>query len=201
MIRLKQYAKSININYQTAYRHWNKGLIKGVKLDTGTILVEPFIVEEKQPEKQINTNRVALYARVSSSENKDNLERQLERIRDYSAAKGYTITEEVKEIGSGINANRRNLLRLLKKDTYDIIVVEHKDRFSRFGVEIIEELLKQLGKKIEYINTTENQKEDITQDLISIITSFSAKIYGQRRSKRNTEKIIKDLNFDNDEEE
>lgn len=200
MIRLPQYAKLLNIKYQTAHRHWRKGIVKGIQLKTGTILVNPPFEENKPVIENNNEIRVALYSRVSSSENKPNLDRQLERIRDYSIAKGYKITEEVKEIGSGINANRRKLLALLKKDTYDIIVVEHKDRFSRFGIEIIEELLLQTEKKIEIINNIQIIEEDIVQDLISIITSFSAKIYGQRRSKRKTVKIINSLNKFNNAE-
>ena len=122
MIRLNQYAKLVNIHYQTSYRQWNKGLLEGTTLPTGSILVKSPI---KIPEnKNIEDIKVALYARVSSSENKDNLERQLERIREYSIAKGYLITEEVKEIGSGINANRRKLLRLLKKDTYNLLNIK-----------------------------------------------------------------------------
>ena len=75
-----------------------------------------------------------------------------------------------------------------------LIVVEHKDRLARFGLNYIEKLLNIEGRKIEVVNNTSNDKEDLVQDFVSIITSFTARLYGKRRSKRNTEKLIEDLN-------
>jgi predicted site-specific integrase-resolvase len=85
----------------TAFRHWQKGYLKGEQLASGTIIVYE---DELQTRKDALT---ILYARVSSSENKDNLESQLQRLRDFANAKGYTIVKEVKEIGSGLNDKRR----------------------------------------------------------------------------------------------
>jgi len=187
-MRLSAYAKQNGITYGTAYKYWQKGIIKGKQLPTGTIFIEN--TESEKFIKKVIGNSVVLYARVSSSENKDNLESQLQRLKDFASAKGYTVIKEVKEIGSGINSNRRKLLSVLKQNDYNIILVEHKDRFARFGIEIIEELLSQQGKTLEVINQAETEKENLVQDLISIITSYSAKIYGQRRSRRKTEKLI-----------
>jgi predicted site-specific integrase-resolvase len=74
-----------------------------------------------------------------------------------------------------------------------IIVVEHKDRFTRFGFTGYKTLLNADGRDIEVVNEAENGKEDLLQDLVSIITSFCARLYGQRRCKRKTEKIIQEL--------
>ena len=189
-MRLREYATKLGVSYLTAYNHWKKGLIKGFQLETGTIIVE---FEET---KQSTHKRVVLYARVSSSENKDNLEAQLTRLRNFAIAKGYTIVKEIQEVGSGLNDKRRKLLAQLKLKDWDILLVEHKDRLARFGIELIETLLAQLDKKIEVINQAESQRADILQDLISIITSYSAKIYGLRRSKRQTEKITALLQAD-----
>jgi predicted site-specific integrase-resolvase len=141
-------------------------------------------------------NKVVLYGRVSSSENKSNLESQLERLRNYASAKGYEIVKEVKEVGSGLNDKRPQLEKILKSDDWDIILVEHKDRFSRFGTNYILLLLEKLGKKLESINNVIEDKDDLMQDFVSIITSFSARLYGLRRSKRKTEQIIEDLKND-----
>ena len=73
------------------------------------------------------------------------------------------------------------------------IVVEHSDRFSRFGMNYIEKLLKMQGREIEVINEQSNDRDDLMQDFVSIITSFCARLYGQRRNKRRTEKIIEEL--------
>jgi putative resolvase len=187
-MRLKIYAQKVGVSYITAYRYFKSGLIKGTQLPTGTILIDDSEATDTKQTGQTNQNknRVVLYARVSSAENKDNLHSQLERLRNFASNKGYIIIKEIEEVGSGINDKRRKLISLLKntKLHYNIILSEHSDRFSRFGIGLIETLLKRLDIKIEFINTIEDRKDRITQDLIDIITSFSAKIYGLRRSRR-----------------
>jgi predicted site-specific integrase-resolvase len=74
-----------------------------------------------------------------------------------------------------------------------VIVVEHKDRLTRFGYNYLEQLLKMQDRRIEVINLAENGKEDLIQDFVSIVTSFCARLYGQRRSKRKTERLIAEL--------
>jgi len=186
-LKLSDYAKQNSVTYKTAYKHWKKGLIRGKILPTGTIVV---FDDYDSPDY---SNKVILYARVSSSENKSNLESQLKKLQDYSSAKGYIIVKEYKEIGSGINDKRKMLEDILKKDDYSKIVVEHKDRLTRFGYNYIATLLNKTGKVIEVINETNSKNEDLMQDFISIITSFCARIYGLHRCKRKTEKIIKEL--------
>ena len=99
------------------------------KDEFGNIFVK---VESDNPEH----NKVAIYARVSSNENKINLDSQAERLKQYAIAKGYTIVEVVKEVGSGVNDNRPKLLKLLEKDSYGTIIVEHKDRLTRLDLTI-----------------------------------------------------------------
>lgn len=100
------------------------------------------------------------------------------------------------EVGSGLNDNRKKLESLLVDKTITKIIVEHSDRFSRFGMNYIQKLLEIDNREIEVINTCSNDRDDLMQDFVSIITSFTARLYGQRRSKRNTEKLIRELNND-----
>ena len=183
----------MSLHIRTVYRYYHSGKIQGYQDDvTGTIFIlNPF---KKGVESNVN-NAVVLYARVSSSENKDNLEKQLDRLRLYANAKGYQVVKEIKEIGSGLNDNRAKLNNLLKNDldTFSILLVEHKDRLTRFGFNYIDILLKTHNKEIEVINLVDSDREDLVQDFISVITSFCAKVYGQRRSKRKTEALIKEL--------
>lgn len=190
-MKLSEYAKQNSITYKTAFNHWKAGMIRGKQLPTGTIVIFDDY-DDLQPNKG-----VILYARVSSSENKENLNRQLERLKDYSSAKGYRVIKEVKEIGSGLNDKRKQLESILKRNDWSIIIVEHKDRLARFGLNYIQVLLQQTNRSIEIINTTDNSKDDLMQDFVSIITSFTARLYGLRRSKRKTESIIKNLNDEN----
>ena len=191
-IKLSEYAKRNDMSYTSAYNHYKKGLIDNTKvLKTGSILVEDDIFISEN-----GISRAYLYSRVSSNENKDNLDRQQERLEQFAIANGYQIIGSAKEIASGLNDKRPKLNKILKDNNFDILIVEHKDRLTRFGFNYIETLLGALGKKIISINTQDNKQNDLMEDLISIIYSFSARMYGLRRSKRKTEKIIEELKKD-----
>lgn len=99
----------------------------------------------------------------------------------------------MKEIGSGVNDSRPKFLSLLEDQSIGLIVIEHKDRGTCFGFRYIETLLRGQGRGIEVVNQAENGTEDLLADLISIIYSFCARLYGQRRAKRKTEKIVAEL--------
>ena len=186
-MKLSQYAKKHSITYRTAWNHWKTGKVSGTQLPTGTIIVD--CVDHNRNIKNV----ACIYTRVSSSENKKNLDSQAERLCNYAIARGYKIQHIIKEIGSGINDNRSKLNKILVQYDYDTIIVEHKDRLTRFGFNYLEILLKECGKKIEVVNNADDGKDDLMQDFVSIITSFCARIYGLRRSKRRTESIIKEL--------
>jgi putative resolvase len=121
------------------------------------------------------------------------LETQLDRLRSFANAKGYTIVKEIKEIGSGLNDKRPQLEKILQSDGWNILLAEHKDRVARFGLNYLNVLLKKQHKQIEIINNVLDSRDDLMQDFVSIITSFTARLYGLRRSKRKTEAIIKEL--------
>ncbi len=181
--RVTACSTSYSISYRTAFRHWKAGLVKGKQLPTGTIVVEekPFL----------NTaTSYCIYARVSSHDQKEDLIRQRKRLEDYCAAKGFIVDKTYCEIVSGINDQRRLLIEALKSRHH--IVVEHKDRLTRFGFNYIEELLLLSGRKIIVINKT-LCNNDLTQDFVSIVTSFCVRIYGSRRKTRKTEEFIQEL--------
>jgi predicted site-specific integrase-resolvase len=190
-LKLSDYAKKIGVNYRTAWNWYKSGILDAVQMPTGTIIV-------KENENQI-VDYVVIYARVSSSENKNNLDTQAERLVGYATAKGYQIKEVVKEIGSGVNDNRQKLQKILREGKATIIVVEHKDRLTRFGFNYLSTLLEKQGCHIEIVNEAGNDKDDLMQDLVSIITSMCARYYGLRRSKRKTERIIQELKTDDKE--
>ena len=193
-IKASEYAKKMSLNVRTVYRYYHNGKIKGYQdKETGTIFIlNPFKNENNEDNLK---NKVVLYARVSSSENKTNLESQLEKLRLFASAKGYQIVKEIKDIGIGLNDNRSKLNELFEKElnNFEILLVEHKDRLTRFGFNYIDILLKSHNKKIEVINLVDNNKEELIQDFVSVITSFCARIYSQRISKRKVEKLIKEL--------
>lgn len=191
-MKLSQFAKKNSITYQTAYNMFKTGKLKCKQLPTGTIIVED---EKENNKKEYNI----VYARVSSAENKSNLETQANRVSNFCLAKGWVVNEIIKEVGSGLNDNRKLLQKMLSDGKATRIIIEHQDRLTRFGFNYIKTLLKHIGCEIVVINEVENEKQDLIQDFISIITSFCARIYGQRRTKRTTERIIKELENDKTE--
>lgn len=191
-MKLSQYAKELGVCYKTAWNLFKQNKINGAyQLESGTVIVPNNIFDNNTQE-----NSVILYARTSSSKNKTLLENQVKRLEQYAIAKGYKIKQIVKEYGSELNDERKLLSKILKDDNYDKIIVENKDRLTRFGFNWIQLLT---GNRIEVINESKEKDEDITKDLISIIHCFSARIYGLRRSqnlKNNIKKYIKEIEIE-----
>lgn len=193
-MKLSEYAKQQGVRYETAWRWFQEGKIKGHRVGAHTIMID-----EGQEQQATPVQKVAVYARVSSAENKSNLDSQAERLVNYCNAKGYQVSKVVKEIGSGVNDARPKLLALLEDTSITLIVVEQKDRLSRFGVRYIETLLRVQNRHLEIINESENDKEDLLADLTSLLYSFCARMYGLRCAKRKTETIVKELQAKDEE--
>lgn len=149
------------------------------QLPTGTIIVR---------EPQAAATGVALYARVASADQQDDVTRQMRRLRDYAAARGYQVVAEVAEIASGLNDERPKLRKLLTDARVGVLVVEHQDRLTRFGYGYIATLLEQQGRRVEAIFPTDTG-DGLIDDFVAIITSMAARIYGRRNSKRRAERI------------
>ena len=191
-IKLSQWAKRNKLTYVSAYNHYKQGLIDNIKvLKTGTVLVG--IEDEQISTNNISNKSVILYSRVSSNQMKDNLIRQDQRLYDYAISNGFNIIDRILEVGSGMNDHRNKLIKLFQRDDWKYLIVEHKDRLTRFGFNYIETLLNRLNKEIIVIDQSIEDKNDIMSDLISIIYSFSARIYGKRRNKVNIDKVVEQL--------
>lgn len=191
-MKLSDYAKQMGVRYETAWRWFRDGKIQGRRIGPHTIIITEGQIEG-QAESAAVPRCVAIYARVSSTENKRNLDRQAEQLAAYCAARGYQVTKVVKEVGSGIDDARPKLLALLADAGISLIVVEHKDRLTRFGFRYLDTLLANQGRAIEVVNQAENGTEDLLADLTAIVYSICARLYGQRRAKRKTETIIREL--------
>jgi predicted site-specific integrase-resolvase len=191
-MKLTDWAKVQGVCYMSAWNYFHAGQIEGAfRLPSGAI-----IVPDPIPVKPAKKECIVTYARVSSSENKNNknnLATQSKRLIDFCNAKGWQTNNNIKEIGSGLNDKRRKLENVLKEGNVTKLIVEHKDRLCRFGFNYIKILCEKINCELIVINETESEKEDLIQDFVSVITSFCARIYGQRRSRRRTEKLIKEL--------
>ena len=156
---------------------------KGVFPGPGQVVVTPgghyrvVVAEEVEaPPKTV------LYVRVSSYEQKDDLQRQADRVRAFAAAAGWSEAELVKEIGSGLNGHRKKLASLLADKRVKRIVVEHRDRLARFGVNHLKAALSSAGREIVVIDD-EERTDDLVRDFVDVVTSMCARIYGRRSAK------------------
>lgn len=175
-------------------RAWEKqGLIRPVRLPSG---------QRRYPVEEIDRilgtggikagpDAVVLYARVSTKKQADagNLERQLERLRAYAGERGYRVVAEHSDVASGLRPCRRGLERVLKmaeRGEFKKLLVEYPDRLARFGYTYLERHLKYCGVEIE--TTSQKEPEDahaeLVQDLLAIVTSFSARLYGARGGRK-----------------
>ena len=181
-MKLSDFAKQTGVTYRTAWNWWKAGKLAGYQTETGTII----ITEDKN--NRTESGFVALYARVSSSDQKADLERQLQRLRDYASASGLIVSKEVREIASGLNDNRPKLNQLLQDASIATIIVEHKDRLTRFGFNYIKLLMEAQERQIVVINESDT-KNELIDDFVAVITSMCARLYGKRHAKRKANRV------------
>jgi putative resolvase len=184
-MRLATWAKRQGIAYCTAWR-WvrqDRMPIPWSKTPSGTIFVETGTAPER------GAGAVALYARVSSNDQKNDLERQLGRLTEYATRNGMSVVKSVSGIGSGLNGHRPKLRRLLADPFVQTIVVEHRDRLARFGSEYLESALIASGRTLVVVDAAE-MHDDLVQDMIDVLTSFCARLYGRRSAKRHAQRAV-----------
>ena len=136
-----------------------------------------------------NDGRCVVYARVSSSDQKDDLDRQVGRVVEWATRQGHRPDEVIQETGSGLNGNRRSLRRLMADPTVNIIVVEHRERLCRFGFEYVEAALAGRGARILVMDQVEVE-DDLVRDVTEVMTSLCARLYGRRSAKRRAERAL-----------
>lgn len=129
------------------------------------------------------------YARVSSSDQKDDLQRQADRLRAFAINMGVEKPEVVTETGSGMNDKRRKLNRLLADPTVGTLIVEHRDRLARMNAGLVESALKAQGRRIIVVDDT-GLDDDLVRDMTEVLTSFCARLYGRRGARHRAEKAL-----------
>ena len=187
-IKLSRWAKENGVTYKTAHLWVQQGKFpkKFERTPTGSIFV---VIDEPDATA---SKPVYVYSRVSTHVKKDDLLRQQQRCADFCAAQGLAVTQMFKEVGSGMNDQRTQLTKLLDRPK-GIIVVENKDRLTRFGFNYIEKLYQQAGGEIVVINGSQTQEDDLMKDLVSVITSFCCRLYGMRRGYSKAREVKKQI--------
>lgn len=185
-MKLSKWCEKQGIHYNTGVKWFHEGRIPNARqMDTGTILIDEEI-------KNNNKNNV-IYCRVSNQLKKEELNYQIERCEQFCLAKGIEINKIYKEVASGMNDNRKELWKMLDLNP-SCIIIENKDRLTRFGFNYIEKLLNKLGCEVIVINRDKESETDLIKDLVSIITSFCCRLYGLHKGNNKIKKIKEIIN-------
>jgi putative resolvase len=176
-MKLSEWAAQQGVHYQTAWRWWKQGTlpVPARQLASGTILVEV-------PAAAGTPGRTAVYARVSAHDQRGDLDRQVSRAVRWAGEQRLAVDQVVCEVGSGLNGRRPKLARLLADSQVTTIVVEHRDRLARFGVEQLQAALTAQGRRIVVADDSETT-DDLVRDMVEVLTSFCARLYGRRGAR------------------
>jgi len=189
LLRPKEVCKLLGVSYVTLRRWIKEGRIRAVRTLGGKYRIPESEVKRLLSGVEAGEVRAIIYARVSSSDQRKDLERQIQYLMQYCSAKGYKVIDILSDIASGLKTNRRGLQKLFDyviDRQIDVVVVTYKDRLTRFGFEYLEYFFKQFDVKIEVVYGEESKDayQELVEDLIAIVTSFAGKLYGMRSHKK-----------------
>lgn len=184
----KEVKELYNLHISTLHRWSKEGIIHPIKTPGGHRRYdENELLALMGKAIEIKGNRCAIYARVSTKKQADsgNLTRQLERLQRIARRRKYAVVAEYREVASGLNENRKELSRLLKtiaNNEIDIVLIEYRDRLARFGYKYLKTFCQQFNVAIEEVDDRPGKEpqEELVGDMIAIVTSFSARLYGKR---------------------
>jgi putative resolvase len=190
LLRPKEVCQRLGISYSTLSRWVREGRIRAIRTAGGKYRVPESEVRRVAEGLPISREvRAIIYALVSSSDRRSDLERQVQYLTQYCSSKGYRVVDVLSDIASGLKTDRRGLLKLfdyVANRQVDVIVVAYRDRLTRFGPEYLEHFFKQYGVRIEVVFGEEPRDayQELVEDLMEIVTSFAGKLYGMRSHKK-----------------
>ena len=193
ILKPKEMSELLGVSVKTLQRWDQEGKLTAYRNPSGRRYYTKEQYEDYMGiQKENKVGKTVVYARVSNNGQKDDLENQVEFLKQFANAKGIIIDEIITDIGSGLNYNRKKWNKLIDEcleGNIQEIIIAHKDRFIRFGYDWFERLLKKQGTEIVVVkNEKLSPSEELTQDLISIIHVFSCRIYGLRKYKQKIQK-------------
>jgi excisionase family DNA binding protein len=190
LLRPKEVCQRLGISYPTLARWVREGRIRAVRTAGGKYRIPESEVRRIAEGLPISKEvRAVIYARVSSPEQKGDLEGQIQYLRQYCSSKGYKVIDVLSDIASGLKADRRGLLKLLDyvvNRQVDVIVVAYRDRLTRFGLEYLEYFFRQYGVRVEAALGDEprDSRQELVEDLVEVVNSLAGRLYGLRSRRK-----------------
>jgi len=190
LLRPREVCQRLGISYSTLARWVREGRIRAIRTAGGKYRVPESEVRRIAEGLPISKEvRAVIYARVSSSDQKSDLERQIQYLTEYCASKGYRVVNVLSDVASGLKTDRKGLLKLFNyvvNRQVDVVVVTYRDRLTRFGFDYLEYFFKQYGVGIEVALGEEPKDayQELVEDLVEIVTSFAGKLYGMRSHRK-----------------
>jgi predicted site-specific integrase-resolvase len=183
-MNMAAWAERNGVARVTAYRWFRAGLLPVPARKVGRLILvdDPFLPAEPR-------SRTAVYARVSSADQKADLDRQVARVTAWATTQQIPIDKVVVEVGSALNGHRRKFLALLRDRSVTRIVVEHRDRFCRFGSKYVQAALAAQGRELVVVDTAEVD-DDLVRDMTEILTSMCARLYGKRAAENRAKRAL-----------
>jgi putative resolvase len=175
-MNLADWAESVGVNRHTAYRWFREGTLPVPAERVGRLIL---VKTAATPD---SAGDVVVYARVSSHDQRSDLDRQVARLTEWATVVGMQVGQVVCEVGSGLNGKRPKLRRMLSDPDAKVIVVEHRDRLARLGVEHLEAALAAQGRRIVVADPGETT-DDLVRDMIEVLTWMCARLYGRRGAR------------------
>jgi len=188
-VNLKEWAARNGVGYATARRWFAEGMLPVPARRVGGLIL---VVDESEPAP---AGTAVVYARVSSADQKADLDRQVARVTAWATSQGLTVGRVVSETGSALNGHRRKFLALLRDPSVTVIAVEHRDRFARFGAEYVEAALSAQGRRLLVVDPAEVD-DDLVRDVTEILTSLCARLYGRRTAADRAARAVSALTQD-----
>ncbi len=160
--------------------------VPAVRVNERTVLVAPAAIGAETPVA------LGLYARVSSHDQRSDLDRQVARLSEWAARAGNPVVRVEVEVGSGMNGCRSKLRRLLADPRVTMVVVEHRDRLARMNAELVEAALSAHGRRLVVLDDGEGEvDDDLVRDMLEVLTSFCARLYGRRSARNRAQKALR----------
>lgn len=183
-VNLADWAESVGVNRHTAYRWFREGTLPVPAERVGRL-----ILVKTAASASAAAAGVVLYARVSSHDRRSDLDRQVARLTAWATERDLGVGQVVCEVGSGLNGKRPKLRRILSDPDARVIVVEHRDRLARFGVEHLEAALSAQGRRIVVADPGETT-DDLVCDMIEVLTGMCARLYGRRGARNRAMRAV-----------